>query len=177
MPATPCAYGTMWGPGVFRVPERSQANLCFEFSLCSHQFSTWTHPSSPQVSCDLENTCSLVCQLSLAFLAKLGESCLGAAPFQTLSPLLAWSQRSPGGRRAAFAPVLACVQGPGRGGLHPVAACAVVGTSQSTAIFLEGLGAGPGFLVCLRKCLIPRTGGARGSFLPFCHPPPMTQWT
>lgn len=45
-----CAQGMVFG-----VPERSWANLSFGFSLCSHEFSTRTHSSSPQVSGGLES--------------------------------------------------------------------------------------------------------------------------
>lgn len=95
------------GASSIQGPKRSQAKLSFEFSLCSHQFSTRTHPSSPQVSCDLENTCFLVCQLSLAFLANLGESCVWGLPRFRLCPRCLLNQRSPGSRGAVFAPALA----------------------------------------------------------------------
>lgn len=154
---------------MFGVPDRSQANLSLDFFLCSHQFSTWTHPSSSQVSCDLANM-SFPCLSAVSGLSYCpgGELWLGA-------------------EGTAFIPVLTCLQGWREEravqsaiilegwSLHPGAFWVGVRMLRNTNICLprKGWFFGFWFFICFLQILVPLRaagdGGARGlSFLPFC---------
>lgn len=78
----PHAGKSTWGQR--RSGARRGARPIFGFSLCSHQFSTWTHPSSPQVSRDLENM--FPCLSAVSGFTNFGEFCLGAALFRVGPP-------------------------------------------------------------------------------------------
>lgn len=77
----------VWGP------RQEPGQSFFGFFLCSHQFSTWTHPSSSQVSCDL---------------AKMSFPCLSAVSVLSYCP---GGELWMGAEGTAFILVLTCLQG------------------------------------------------------------------
>lgn len=87
---------------VFGVPERSRANLSFGFSLCSHEFSTWPHSSSPQVSGGLESK-SFPCCL-WPFLLTAGRALCGCWVVQGFVLLSGQPRRRLKGRRSFVCP-------------------------------------------------------------------------
>lgn len=100
-----CAQGVVFG-----VPERSWANLSFVFSLFSHEFSTRTHSSSPQVSGGLESKSFPRCLWP--FLLTGGRALSGCLVVQGFVLLSGQPRRRLKGRRSFVCPSCLLSVGP-----------------------------------------------------------------